>query len=454
MPLIIPNRRRSFAPATGSASPVPAPSPGPPINTKGVALNSSTSFFINAPGVNGGKGLSLQFFHDDGSNDAGTDHQVWRLGPHYVGDTLTTDPAAGGYKTIAVSDGSQAYAICQGSPATFGGEFHGGEVANSQQWTCDGVNFDPTTQNPTGKKFELNRTSTVTWSTTDGHSANITYYCKFETDNKLEQSFTVTSADATLVDYTTQATANLTLAFVDPRFSNLYFNGTSIHTLTGSETYTISGGATQSAEIKLVDPVLGDYWILDFSISGKTVQGIFIVSNGNYNKVYIQQPGGALGSYSVSQTQQWFTAQPVPQITAPYTDSFTGSALVAGWKQVVGSANPIVVSGGDAVWTSAGANNAFVFPINPTNGPGTYHLELDYTTDGAYTGAQVDIARSDTFSTVNPLTTLTNLNSTGGATYAVDFTINAGESPWVKITQAVTSGRVIRFHEMRITKTG
>lgn len=422
-------------PVVGSGGSTPTPS------LKKLVAIDANNFQINQTTPTG-KVMGLTIIRNQGTNDAGTAHEPWRLGPAFQLDALTDLISAGGWKALGASNGAQDYARNRGAPInSFGGSTHGGETNVSEVIKADGVTITGLV-NVDARVFEFVRTTTITWS--DASTATVVYTMTIGEDMKVSQTIQHSSA-ATMgsLDYPT-------LGFPASRFSRIITSAGTVNMNVSGNEYDID---TSIRSIRLMDPTYGDTFDFDFTID-IPVNRIFVWWNttNDYSKLYVKSAGGVIPTINVTQKRTYSIAA-LPTVTLPYTDPFDGSALLPIWRQVdilypLPAANS-VVTGGEWVLTNVSAICRFAMPLN--FGAGVYRIELDYKTDAANTGSILNIVRSDYGGANNPILAAQNLNSTAGTTFSYDLTITAGQTPFLLITTGV-SGRVTRFRELRITK--
>lgn len=448
--------------ALTATSAVTPPAPGGAISLKTARPNTADSFYVAAPaGSPGGKGMAIEMLRGGGTNDAGTAHETIRLGRQYKADTIGANYAIGGYQPVAQSAGAWDYALgIEGSPGgdTFGGSVHGGETLRGagQQTLFDGVAFNPFTDTVSGLKYQLLRSSRITWSTVaaqPGAYIDVDYALTWEQNNKIIQEATFTGGSTILAD----SAGYPIMSFSDNRYTQIWSEdgATLLHQFVGFGSGVGTGDydfpVTQTGAYRMVDPETGDYKIIRWNVTGKTLFRIFCFRVSDYHKLYIQPVAGPCGTFTCYSETEWFNAAP-PAITAPFRDNFNGSALSPLWKQTKANAGSTIdVSGGAFNMVMGTGANAFKHPINPTNGPGTYRVSLPYTTDTGATSAVASISRSDTTSGANALTAGVSLGAASGV-YTVDFNIAEGETPWLLIDQAVAAGRGIHFDYLDIVK--
>ena len=428
--------------------------PNPNITTKMSQPNGADSFFITSNAGNG-KALSWQVFrgNENGGNDAGTAHQNWRKGPMQMVDVVGSDSTLGGWRYIAQSNGAQDYALkISGSPDVFGGSYHGGETINEQALYVDGVPFDPTTT-VSFSKLEIISNSNVNWVAPNPvGSYQVQYYCKWEVDNVFLQEFTIMSLTGTQMANQGQTSEGyITLAFFDPRFSNVIINGvTTALTMSGGGVNNIG---TSVRDLIFQDPISGDQVEVSFTLNNAVgASGLWIWYNTNYAKLYVPTPGGVLGVWQVTRIDTYRMAPIISGPPLPFTDYFSGSALSSYWTVALSTgADNSVVASNQWVLTSNGTTNNYVFPLN--FGLGTYQVQIDYFASSG-TGSTAFIVRSNGGSTASPLVGGVSLNSATPTTATLNITITQGMTPWLMINHSVPSGRVLTITQMRITKTG
>lgn len=432
--------------------------PTDPETAKRAVSPSANSFWINtAAGRLGGKGSAINFMRNSGSNDAGTAHETWRMVNNRKVDNIDQNTGAGGYGVINGSDGAADYVIGFDNAGGDipGGSYHGGETLTGPQiWTCDGVPFDPTVDTPTGVEFVLTRQSRIATAVLPGIYADVNYALRIRKNDTVRQEFTITPSPTPVELSATSG--SITLGMNEARYTQVWTEdgATLLHTFTtfGTE---FDLPISQAGGYRLVDPQTGDWTIIRWTVTGRTPSRVYVRHESFFSKLYIKTGAGTLSSpYTVTQEKQFFSPNP-PTITAPYTDSLNGPALGPLWRRIVeGTATSVTVSGG--TWRIVGGagnpRTVFVMPINPTDGPGNYQVQIDYFTDTATTSGNAGIARSDTTSTANPLVAAVNFNSVAPTTLTINFAIAAGETPWLKVQSSDQNGRAVNITEVRIVK--
>lgn len=168
--------------------------------------------------------------------------------------------------------------------------------------------------------------------------------------------------------------------------------------------------------------------------------------------------GGAFGDETCVVTYSLATSEPDPLPTwMPFTDSFdavnpsqAGSPL--DWTRISAPAPDSDVSGG--AWTVTGiASTIQRFVRNDPLPPGTYHLEVDYSTAAAYSAGGVKIAITPDGSSTGAIVGTSSFNSDVPTTKTLDFVVAAGQLAYITFEASTSAGREWTATELRLTGT-
>ncbi len=160
---------------------------------------SADIIYLGQPDTRSGKFLSLKLVKNvDGTNDAGTAHDPWRLSQIYITDAIGDNPTTIVYKGVSSNNGARDYAL-KSISSSHGGSYHGGEAnagtlrawhgalagGTSPTLLADGVTWDPTATT-NARRFEFHQSSTITWGAYPGQEALVDSRMVIEDDNSVE----------------------------------------------------------------------------------------------------------------------------------------------------------------------------------------------------------------------------------------------------------------------------
>lgn len=146
---------------------------------------------------------------------------------------------------------------------------------------------------------------------------------------------------------------------------------------------------------------------------------------------------------------------PPPPFTLPFTDTYisenpTEAGSPAGWTRASAPTPNSVVSGG--IWTTTGITGSLQrWVFDEPLAPGDYHLEIDYSTGGAYAAGGVRIAASPSGSGTDAIVGTNSFNSPTVTTLAFNFTVAADQLGYVTMEASAAAGRSWSASEMRLS---
>lgn len=167
--------------------------------------------------------------------------------------------------------------------------------------------------------------------------------------------------------------------------------------------------------------------------------------------------GGDFGDETCVVTYSLAASAPDPVPTwSPFTDSFDASnpgeaGTPLGWDRVSAPAPNSTIAGGN--WTVVGNGSIQRFVRDAPLPPGTYHLEVDYSTAGAYNAGGVKIAISPDGSGTGAIVPTSSFNSPDLTTKTIDFVVPTGQLAYVCFEASLTVDRAWTARELRMTGT-
>lgn len=135
-----------------------------PIQQK-IVVDTADSFYVVASNLRG-TAFAHYFIRNVGGSagtDTGAPYQPWRYSGTAEIASFATSPTDAGRLTYSNDIGAFDYAF-QAS-GKYMGNYHGGEVINTETIKIDGVDVSATVNSAIGKRFELSHTSTITSGT-------------------------------------------------------------------------------------------------------------------------------------------------------------------------------------------------------------------------------------------------------------------------------------------------
>lgn len=153
---------------------------------------SANAFFVVAPVMGGA--LAYRFVRDNlgdpttPAQSLGGDSHLWRLAGVGWMKNATGDPAAPDFR-FSLDIGSQDYAFS--FAGTYGGSYHGGEVASTNLVLANGVAVSPSVPSQ-ATSFALQHSSVITWSA--GNTAAVANYTlTINPDGTLSETLPISS---------------------------------------------------------------------------------------------------------------------------------------------------------------------------------------------------------------------------------------------------------------------
>lgn len=171
------------------------PAARPPASAMRMVASGGDTLYVKLP-TRWGTALAIRFQRNlggAGAFDLGSPWPVWRRTGAFEIASVTADPATPLF-TYASDPGSFDYAFTESSSAKWGGSYHGGETILSETWRADSMAFDPTVGEKLAGRFQLTRTSTITWAA--GKTMDVSYTLSIESDGSLVETASFSSTAA------------------------------------------------------------------------------------------------------------------------------------------------------------------------------------------------------------------------------------------------------------------
>lgn len=365
----------------------------------------------------------------------------WRIRGFRTLPSVESDPATEYKEIVYAGVGSQEYAI--NIDNVYGGTYHGG--------LGDYVQTGPdVTLAAIMASLRLDHSTVIEWA--GGEVAQITGALEF-----FDQGVTRTTHHM-VCPYNT-----LTAALALFQLSTAYTRASTDQ----GETWTDVSATgyydmTAFAEIWWRNPATGTIAkvLLDHSGATNFQESNFDVNAGRvkYRARFDTPDGGEFGDQTCIATYSFDASAPdaVPR-WLPFTDRFDANhpseaGTPLGWTRASAPAPNSIVSSG--TWTVTGiASTIQRFVRDEPLPPGTYHLEVDYSTAGAYNAGGVKIAIGPEGSGTDALVETRSFNAITPTTSIIDFAVPTGQLGYITFEASTTEARAWTVSEIRVVGT-
>lgn len=428
----------------------------PPATIRIVPVSATEAFAV-APHPDGA--LALHLIHGNGANPVdqnpaaslGAPFGGWRIrGYRFLADT-GADPRTQAVETIYDGVGSQEYAI--NVQNIYGGTYHGGLGAYTQTGPDCVVAG-------TVAEAKWDHAATITWGT--GEVATITGSLELLNDGRVRTTHRMVMPHNTL-------TAAMSLLMVGGGFTRASLDGGATWQNIGAvATYPASGASEvwfrhpgTGTVVRAVDTAAqaGNFLERNFDTTAERVKLRTRLDTPN---------GGPFGDRTVTATYSFHRGAadpapppPPPQTFTGFTETFDAAEpanprVPLGWLFYIDNGQPSAIAGGS--WSLSGNGTVGRLVLRASGKvlpPGTYRVEVDYSTATAQSTGTVAIASNDTGSgSTSPAHVQgPSLNSTSPTTQVLTCTIPAGQQGWLTVNAVTTASRQAVFTEMRVIRT-
>ncbi|WP_088183561.1 hypothetical protein [Sphingobium sp. Z007] len=363
----------------------------------------------------------------------------WRIQGFRTLPSVASNPVTEYSEIIYSGVGSQEYAINVNN--VYGGTYHGG--LNSYVQTGPDM-----TQAAMLPAMQLDHTATISW--TGGEVAQLTGGLEFlsqgvtRTTHRMvapHNTLTVALALFQLSPAYTRASTDLGATWADVSAGGYY------DTSAVNEVWWRNPTTGTIAKVLLDRAGATNFEESNFDVS---------VSRVKYRARFDTPSSGNFGDQTVRATYSFAASEPDPIPSwSPFTDSFNASnpsqaGSPLGWTRVSAPAPNSVVSGGN--WTVTGLSGSLQrFVRDAPLPPGTYHLDVDYSTGGAYSAGGVKIAITSDGSGTGAIVATSSFNSASPTTKTIDFVVPTGQSGYITFEASTTLARSWTASELRVT---